>query len=131
LDGSRIEATEKYDFRLFPKSPALNHAPISRHPLACRQISDRGLTGAESKDDNTFADCLQPAGRNLAEMNSLPTFRVVGICANGKRVVISKHASHEAAERVVNLIQFGSQYSTIVIESDGDPDSVPAVDVRA
>jgi hypothetical protein len=64
-------------------------------------------------------------------MNSLPTFRVVGIRANGQRVVISQHASRETAERVVGLIKFDSQYSSIVIESECDPDNLPAVDVHA
>jgi len=59
---------------------------------------------------------LYPAGRKLVEMNSPPKFRVVGIRTIGERVVISQHASREAAERVVSVIQFGSQYSEIIID---------------
>jgi hypothetical protein len=59
-----------------------------------------------------------------APMDTAATYRVVGVRADGQRVVISKHASLGVAERVVGLIGAGSQFQDLCIESedrDGSP----------
>jgi hypothetical protein len=48
-------------------------------------------------------------------MNSHPTFRVVGIRANGERTVISQHNTRDIAERAMHLISADSSYLEIVI----------------
>jgi hypothetical protein len=49
-----------------------------------------------------------------------PTYRVVGVRANGERITISKHATRQLAERVVNLIRTGTDFKEILIEDEKD-----------
>jgi hypothetical protein len=46
-------------------------------------------------------------------------FRVVGIRANGDRLVIAKDTDHDTAERVANLMA-GGAFVELSIEADGD-----------
>jgi hypothetical protein len=64
-------------------------------------------------------------------VDTADTYRVVGVRADGQRVVISKHASLGVAERVVGLIRAGSQFQELCIESedrDGSPPRHQPVD---
>ncbi len=48
----------------------------------------------------------------------LPTFRVVGVRASGERIVISTHASHLIAQKVVSLIGECPDFNELRIEDE-------------
>jgi hypothetical protein len=43
-------------------------------------------------------------------------YQVIGIRANGERIVISKHASRVVAEKVIRLTQNSADFKEITIE---------------
>jgi hypothetical protein len=45
------------------------------------------------------------------------TYRVVGVRADGSRETISEQSTRDAADRVVNLIQYGSSFKALIIEA--------------
>ncbi len=51
-------------------------------------------------------------------MNREKRFRVVGVRANGERIIVTKHTTREIAERVVNLIRVGTEFVDLLIEPD-------------
>jgi hypothetical protein len=46
------------------------------------------------------------------------TFRVVGICANGRREVVWRHVSRSLAERVRQMLQETDRYDDVSLESE-------------
>jgi hypothetical protein len=49
-------------------------------------------------------------------MDSLPAYHVVGVRADGERVVIYVNASQEVADKVMNLIRNGMDFKELRIE---------------
>jgi hypothetical protein len=52
--------------------------------------------------------------------------QVVGVRESGERVIISHHSSHEAAERVMGLIQNKSHFKELRIETDQHAEPPPS-----
>jgi hypothetical protein len=47
-----------------------------------------------------------------------PGYSVIGVRRNGERIVISTHATREAADRVVKLLDPGAEFRRIHIEGE-------------
>jgi hypothetical protein len=53
-------------------------------------------------------------------MRREPKYRVVGIQQNGDRVVITKGATREIAEKIVNLMTPGTTFAELLVEEDDE-----------
>jgi hypothetical protein len=76
---------------------------------------------ARSRSDRSSSDlarmCVMASnGENSAETTG--KYQVIGIRANGERIVISTHSSRHVADKVINLIQNGSGFAKLTIEPD-------------
>ncbi len=49
-------------------------------------------------------------------------YRIVGVRENGERVVITKNATREIAEKIVKLMTAGSTFAELLIEDDNGED---------
>jgi hypothetical protein len=61
---------------------------------------------------------VQGQGRMSGQPDEM--FRVVGVRANGERVVIYNGGSRETAERLLCLLGTGTEFRELLLESDHD-----------